>query len=206
MQVNLLPDEFQLQRMLRSRIKTWVTMWIVCLLLAGGLCVLGGWQLSHLRQRGQAVQQHIQPLQRQQQRTERLKVELAKLHTQTAATENLLPPDHTLPLLAVLSQSTADIEGEIQTLRLTMQSTRLRLDAASTAPTRRSPASQPTVVAASVRLQVTLHGSASSDQAVSQFVSRLRSYEVFSKVELKSSSETSGSGDGGRAFHLELVH
>ncbi|QEG43483.1 PilN domain-containing protein [Roseimaritima ulvae] len=208
MQVNLLPEPLQLQRLLRSRLKTWTVMWTVCLLLAVGFCAYGGWQLRRQQRRGLAVQQHIEPLQQQRQRTARLKVELAKLHAQTSATENLLPPDLTLPLLAVLSQSTADVEGDIQTLRLAMQSMRPR---PTSPPTHRTP--RPSLVSTTsanadppVRLQVTLHGSASSDQAVSQFVSRLRGYAIFTKVELKSSSETSSTGQGTRAFHLELVH
>lgn len=200
MSMNLLHEEFRLLLMLRSRVKTWLTLCSACLLISIAAMGVGGWQLASLNRQTETVRQRIEPLERQQSQIARLETQRARLEKQTVATENLLPPDPTLPVLGMIAQSAAATTGDVQTLRFHLQSD-------GRVPTSQTAAATATPVSASpLRIQVSLHGWASSDAALSQFVAQLRSYEVFAKVDLRSSSDAPSGASGGRHFHLELVH
>lgn len=194
MRVNLLPPEFNMQLLLRRRVRTWLRLWSICLLFCVGMVAHSGGQVHRMDRKLDQITTLSQPISAQQHRVEDFKLQLARLEARNQATEQLMPPDRTLPLLAILSQSAAKAGGNLQIQRLSIQSIRPR------ATEKKVNAAEPEAAI----LQVSLGGMAANDQVVSQFVSLLQSYGVFSAVELKSSSEVSGSGQFGRQFQLEI--
>ncbi|GEM_PF-4841138 len=177
MRVNLLPQEFQFQLLLRSRLRCWTILWTLCACIAMGMTAMSSWRLRQLNCQVAEIREQSQPIAAQKQQTTQLKNRWLQVQAQTVATEELELPDQTLVLFSVLARSAATNDGQIQILRLSMQ----------THP-----------------LQATLHAVAEDDQSVSQFLAKLRAYGVFTRVDLKSSGEWSGASKGSRQFHVEL--
>lgn len=198
MHMNLLTESFRIRMALRAQLRHWAVIWTLCMLGSLGVCsadvyralVLRG-QLVEVRQRAQTTEEVVA-------RSEKVKAQLAELAEKTETLRKLQPKDHGLPLLSMLTASAVQSEHNIHISKFVMQSDRAppRIQKATT--TANDPTAARTVITVA-----SIHGIATSDQAVSQLVDHLRSYDLFRRVDLKSTSVLSNSVHGGREFHVE---
>lgn len=198
MHMNLLTESFRIRMALRAQLRLWVVIWTLCIIGSLGVCSADIYCVLVLRNQLAEVRQRAQTTEEVVARSEKVKAQLAELAEKTETLQKLQPKDHGLPLLSMLTASAVHSEHNIHIDKFVMQSDRT--------PPRVQKAKATTNDRSAMRTVVTvasIHGIATSDQAVSQLVDHLRSYDLFRRVDLKSTSVLSNSVQGGREFHVE---
>lgn len=198
MHMNLLTESFRIRVALQAQLRHWTVIWIICAIGSLGVCSANIYCVFVLRKELVQVRERAQPTQEVVNRSENLKAQLADLAEKTATLEQLQPEDHGLPLLSMLTASAAHSEHSIHIHKFVMQSDRAPPQVQKANASENDPSAARSVVTIA-----SIHGIATSDQAVSQLVDHLRSYELFRRVDLKSTSVLSNSVKGGREFHVE---
>lgn len=198
MHMNLLTETFRIRVALRSQLRHWSVIWTFCIIGSLGVCSADIYCVLVLRSELAKVRERAQSTQDVVDRSEQVKAQLAELEKKALTIQNLQPEDHGLPLLGMLTASAVNSEQNLHIHKFVMQSDRTPPQVQKT----NTPANAPAATR-NVMTVASIHGIATSDQAVSQLVDHLRSYDLFRRVDLKSTSVLSNSINGGREFHVE---
>lgn len=198
MHMNLLTEAFRIRMALRAQLRQWSVIWTLCAIGSLGVCSADTYRLFALRGELAEVRQRAQTTQKVVARSENVKAQLAHFETQTTNLRKLLPKDHSLPLLSILTASAVHSERSIHIHKFVMQSDRVPPQVQKAKASANDSGETRSVVTVA-----SIHGIATGDQAVSQLLDHLRSYELFQRADLKSTSVLSNSAKGGREFHVE---
>lgn len=198
MQMNLLTESFRIRMALRAQLRQWAVIWTICTIGMLGVCAANTYRVLVLRGQLVEVRQRAKTTEEVVVRSEQVKAQLAELAEETETLRKLQPKDHALPLLSLLTASAVHSEHNIHINKFVMQSDRTPPRVQKTKATADDPTAERTVITVA-----SIHGIATSDQAVSQLVDHLRSYDLFRRVDLKSTSVLSNSVQSGREFHVE---
>ena len=200
--INLLPANTRLKIQFRSMLRRFARIWCLAGIGAVACGLAQAWQYWHTAQTLAALEARCQPLYGLQEQIQKDHQQLKKLEAQRDTLTHLQPPDHFMDLLGVLVQTTRAELGRLHIQRMTLQAAQNAAPVAGKSSSRTT-ASAPAPTAGSTTSIVSLNGQADDDAALARFVSTLRETSVFTRVDLKSSSQVSGGTGTARQYQLE---
>ncbi len=191
--VNMLPQSYRRQNLVRLRFVQWAPVWI--LVFAGAASAY--WtenihykaDLDGMRMK----ERRYAPVEKLSAELGTIRLQLTDLQKQEAVAAELVSSRPVLSLVGVVSRSARECGGNLRV-------SNFKLQAGASAGVLSG--QRPDTAAATTRLLV-LEGTAQDNLAVPKFVALLRRANVFERVELKSSKEETSQGDRGHSFHIE---
>ncbi len=191
--VNMLPQNYRRQNLVRLRFVQWAPVWI--LVFAGAASAY--WtenihykaDLDTMRMK----ERRYAPVEKLSAELGTIRRQLTDLQKQEAVAAELVSSRPILSLVGVVSRSAHECGGDLRVSKFKLQ---------ASAHSGVLSGQRPDTVAAATRLLV-LEGTAQDNLAIPKFVGFLRQANVFDRVELKSSKEQTSQGDRGHSFHIE---
>ncbi len=202
MYINLLPNEIRGKIQFRAIVRNWAKLWVF---IGAWMIVSVSWEIVALRaarERAATLTAQCQPVCALQDETQEQRRRVLALNAERTMLERLQPTDHLIDLLGVLSRAVQPGAGKLQVQRFSLLMPPRTPPSPSPGinrPTNDAIKASPSQNLASLSLQ----GVASDDSNVAQFVSALRHTAVFEQVDLKSSTQLSGSDLASRTYQIE---
>ncbi len=202
MHINLLPPDFIARQALRRHLRAWG--WVLTLLSACGASYCGRSFVQVIVLNRQVAEQAIKHPGLRQMKAEigQWEQELAAVHAQHEAVDQLRNDKRALTLVGIVAQSVDKAAGKSRLQHLSIRLPASR-DAAS--PPVGSPAAptRPISSTDAAKGSLALDGAADDADTISRLVALLRQSGAVAEVSLKGSSETSTGADRYRQFKIE---
>lgn len=183
--LNLLTDRFRLRMLLRRRLRQWGA---VCAVVGAVSLGWTGWRVLDVRALHAQLtdrQAVAAPLARMQGESRRIQKQLDVLNRRQSLLALLEQGKLPYQVVAVISRSTRQCEGQVQVRELLLSRHQVEKPAAA-APSGRPTAAKPETME---RILLTLKGVAADNLAVARFVTALRESAAFEHVDLRSAAE-----------------
>ncbi len=202
MYVNLLPRHLQSQIQFRAAFRRWRLIWGAAALCCFAMCALQVNALIKSRSELEQLDLRCQPFRKLKEEIQTAEANLGRLREERTRLERFQPPNCLLELFAVLTRANKRLVEPIHLQKMSfVASTPVPLVPGSQRPNAAPAPSLDKPVSSLASLA--LHGTASNDGALSQFVSALRESQVFAHVDLRSSSQSGSLPLSRREYHLE---
>lgn len=198
MHVNLLPRGVKLKAHFRGTLRRWGFIWAATTACAFVYCSVQLRELLAARTDQELLNTRCQALRTMQSEMDAGREELLQLLAEKKILEQLGPEDHLLDLLGVIGRASQPVAGKLRLQQLRLVSSPRTSTSTPVPPPAQAGTNQPPAPTATLNLQ----GIADNGDVLGQFVAGLHASGVFQRVDLKSSSQLSGS-DSGRQYQLE---
>lgn len=192
--VNLLSLDFRLRMLRRARLRQWLVMGGLSLLVTAALCFVEYRKLRQSRQEVRSQAEVCQPLKAMQIGTAQIRDRLAELRGRQSLLGELRDEQVPYRVVGVVSHSARKCRGRLRVERLDLSESEV-------AETKQD---QPQDAAEDLTA-VKLAGIAADNLAVARFVVALREFGVFERVDLKSSLGDAQSGGRSRKYLIECT-
>lgn len=200
-QSNLLPSHIAHRRYLISKVKQWLVVWLLCACGLGALALMHQRESNDIRQLANRLDEQVEPL--RQLNEDRLaknrQIQAAKARESWLTTSEGNPP---LQLLGIVSHAAAMNQGRVNVDRLDLSPAERKVKAPA-ASSKNAGTAKPKTRSV---MELTLHGSAVDDLAVSSFVALLRESNVFETVELRGSERVELNDHNARKYEVACVY
>jgi hypothetical protein len=175
--VNLLPEEYRRQRLLRRRLLQWTLVWSTVVAGAMPLWGLRSQQLATEQLELRHRQSAYAPTKRMLGEIPRMQNEMRELSQRDEMVRQLGDAHPMLSALGMISQAAASAKGGVRVFQLIA-------DRPPTATIVSDDKTQPSDPKPSL---ITIQGTSADNSAVARFVANLRQTQAFRRVDLKSS-------------------
>lgn len=198
--LNLLPDLWLRQMLVRRRLKQWSVVWGLSALMACALWTLEYRSVSTAQRAVGGQERASGPLRAVQIQNVRLRERANQWQSRNTLVTQLERDQQVFRLIGVVSRSSAKCEGRIQVQKLVFSRT--------LKPVAPSPDKSPKIPAPASPAEVvvmSLDGVAADNLSISQFVVTLRDTGMFSRVDLKSTALGASQTPTARSYLIECT-
>jgi hypothetical protein len=207
-QINLLPWSFKRQLILRHRLSQWAAVWLV---VGGlGLAAIGyaSSALARSEENLENLNRKAKPLEKIAAENKLIETQLARSDRRQLMLQNLADLQQPLQLVGIISQSAKASGGGVTVKSLLLEPIETTIVQAIAQPKKKRRSGRiPTTKTFTVKsMKLTLHGVAIDDLALARFVSRIRKAGVFSKVELRESTNIQLAAGTARQYFVVCVY
>lgn len=200
--LNLLPKQFSMRLLVRSRLLQWSFVWIATGVVVATVCLLEFDAAASQRGIAERLDHDAAPLRKIIQENEQIRKRLAELSERRALLRRLDGSQNPLRLIGLVSKAARLSGGRLMVDDFSLQ----QLQDDTSTPTA---AIQQTKNGLSDhsddRMTLILAGTAFDDLAIAQCIVFLRDTGLFDSVELKSSTKSQTADDGTREYLVECT-
>ncbi len=201
--LNLIPLTLRKRQLLVWQLRRWAVACGMATVLGGVLLNTQQVRLSNVRRTVQQLDQQCATLRTVAEQSAASRTETRLLAEQVRWLRSLEQSDVPLLALAAISQSTANLPGQVQLDRLQFDTVATPSQARAAASAGQTSENQsPVPVPVTVHDRIELSGAAASDAAISSLLSRLEGTGLFDDVELVG---LQARGQDGRVFQMKCT-
>ena len=202
MYINLLPNSFVAQQVLRRQVRAWSVVVLIAIICGGAFYAKNLSRVVMLRQHVENESLKHPGLRQMAAEVGQWEQKLLDAQVMTNAIDQLRTDKRTLTLVGLVARSASNAGGKTR-----LQHLSIRLPAARATEPNANGNQLPSNGAASPtdfqRGSLTMDGLADSADTISKFVAMLRETGILSQVNLKGSTEYSGGSERCRQFQIE---
>ena len=197
--VNFVPTSFRRHLLIRQRLRQWVIGWVLAFSAAGSTGIAHyGW--VHSRQRALAdLESKCEPIRQLERSNQEMQTQLDQMGNRESLLSELEGGNRPTQLIGIVGEAAYHHD---QTIHVS----ELRLSPNPTPPRPQSDSATETESRTKERMQLQLDGLGLDDLAIAAFVARLREFNVFESVVLRSSGVVEGLPQDARRFQVDCTY